>query len=81
MRRQIFEMSAEQYATLMSKFQASRSVPPQEKEAFIDAAWNELGAQMGFEGLTARCHLGNPRVFTAIPKEKEDGNRNVPAEH
>lgn len=75
MKRQIFEMSAVQYETLMSKFRASKDIDLSVREAYIDAAWDELGKKMGFEGITARCHLGNPRVFTAVPKEKEDEPR------
>lgn len=70
MRRQIFEMSAEQYATLMAKFKAAHANGVENSEPLVDAAWDELGEEMGFEGITARCHLGNPRIFTAFPKEK-----------
>lgn len=72
MRRQIFEMTAEQYATLMAKFKAAHANGVENSEPLVDAAWDELGEEMGFEGITARCHLGNPRIFTACPKEKAD---------
>lgn len=74
MSRQIFEMSKEQYEALMAQFRASKDVPLTEREAFVDKAWDALGDELGFQGSTARCHVGNPRLFTAVPKAKEKEN-------
>lgn len=70
MKRVQFTMTQEQYDALQLRYiHACESRVQVEKQ--IDDAWNDLGKAMGFYGATARCMLGDPKVFTAIAIEKE----------
>jgi len=65
MARKTFTMSEFQYQMLQERYKDACERRDQ-TAALVDAAWNDLGLELGFYGDTARCILGEPRKFTAI---------------
>lgn len=69
-----YEMSAEQYATII---EACKPVPmimlqcgtPTSRQENANRAWCALGDEMGFDGMTVEPSRDGERFFTAIAKE------------
>lgn len=67
MARKQFTMTQFQYEELQARYEnACQADNVAERDRLIDAAWDDLGAQMGFYGKTVRCVLGDARTFTAM---------------
>ena len=73
--RQTYTMTAEQESKLLDACQAVRvmkigSYVPSSPQENANRAWQALGDELGFDGMTVRPSGSNQRQFTAIALAK-----------